>query len=81
MSKSFSEAVKIVNVILKIDFRIVKNIDMDRLVFPKLLLEVFRCNISISHVSFVSVLVVFEAETGFSVLLISVIFIDFLQRS
>ena len=68
MSKSFSEAVKIVNVILKIDFRIVKNIDMDRLVFPKLLLEVFRCNISISHTSFVSVLVVFKAETGFSVL-------------
>ena len=56
--------------ILKIDFKIVKNIVMDRLeVFPKLLLEVFRCNISISHVSFVSVLVVFEAETGFSVLL------------
>ena len=81
MSKSFLEAVKIVNMILKIDFRIVKNIVMDRLVFPKLLLEVFRCNISISHVSFVSVLVVFEAETGFSVLLISVIFIDFLQIS
>ena len=54
--------------ILQIDFRIVKNIVMDCLVFPKLLLEVFRCNISISHVSFVSVLVVFEAETGFSVL-------------
>ena len=68
MSKSFLEAVKIVNMILKIDFRIVKNIVMDCLVFPKLLLEVFRCNISISHVSFVSVLVVFEAETGFSVL-------------
>ena len=81
MSKSFLEAVKIVNMISKIDFRIVKNIVMGRLVFPKLLLEVFRCNISISHVSFVSVLVVFEAETGFSVLLISVIFIDFLQIS
>ena len=67
MSKSFLEAVKIVHNILKIDFRIVKNIVMDRLVFPKLLLEVFICNISINHVS---VLVVFEAETGFSVLLI-----------
>ena len=78
MSKSFLEAVKISNMILKIDFRIGKNIVMDRLVFPKLLLEVFRSNISISHVG---VLVVFEAETGFSVLLISVIFIDFLQIS
>ena len=81
MSKSFLEAVKIVNMILKTVFRIAKNIVMDPLVLPKLLLEVFRCNISISHVSFVSVLVVFEAETGFSVLLISVIFIDFLQIS
>ena len=62
--------------ILKIDFRIVKNIVMDRLVFPKLLLEVFRCNISISHVSFVSVLVVFEAETGFSVLFSYVLYFE-----
>ena len=68
MSKSFLEAVKIVNMILKIVFRIFKNIVMDHLVFPKLLLEVFRCNIFISHVSFVSVLVVFEAKTAFSVL-------------
>ena len=73
MSKSFLEAVKIVNMILKIDFRILKNIVIDRLVFQKLLLEVFRCNISISHISFVCVLVVFEAEKGFSVLFIKII--------